>query len=279
MEQKINPLKGFFRQYKIYIRLPSGTSYYEPGVINFTESGEVGIMPMTGQDEIILKNPDALLNGEALCEVIRSCVPAVSDPRKLLTNDIDAIITAVRYATFNDSLETDVTCPACGHEGHYKIDLEYAINNMTYLEDQYIVHLDNGLSVFVKPYGYPEIMKGLHTEFERSKMIRSVEGNNMTEEQRLSMFSEAIRKMAEITFDLLASSIVKIVNEQHGVDVSDRSFILEFLKNADKKYIDQVSDMVKAINEIGVSKEFKSVCEKCNHNWLAPIDFNPVNFS
>ena len=278
MEQKLNPLKGFFRQYKIYIRLPSGTKYYEPGVINFTEAGEIGILPMTGQDEIILKNPDALLNGEALCEVIRSCVPAVNDPRKLLTNDIDAIITAVRYATFNDSLETDITCPSCGHNGHYKIDLEYAINNMTFLEDQYIVHLDNGLSVFVKPYGYKEIMKGLHTEFERSKLIRSVEGSNMTEEQRLAMFSESIKKMAEITFDLLSSSIIKIVNESQDIDVSDRLYILEFLKNSDKKYIDQISDTVKKINEVGISKEFESVCEKCSHHWLAPIDFNPVNF-
>ena len=279
MEQKPNPLKGFFRQYKLYIRLPSGTKYYEPGVVNFTESGEVGILPMTGQDEIILKNPDALLNGEALCEVIRSCAPAVSDPRKLLTNDIDAIITAIRYATFNDSLETDVVCPACGHNGHYKIDLEYAINNMTFLEDQYIIYLDNDLSIFVKPYGYAEIMKGLHSEFERSKMIRSIEGTNMTEEQRLSMFSESIRKMAEITFDLISRSIIKIVNESQKIDVSDRSFILEFLRNSNKKYIDQISDTIKQINEIGIRKDYETVCEKCQHQWLAPVDFNPVNFS
>jgi hypothetical protein len=90
-----NPLKNFFRQYKLFIRLPSGDQYYPDGTVDYNASGEVGIMAMTGQDELILKNPDALLNGEALVQVISSCVPAVRNVRALLTNDIDALITAI----------------------------------------------------------------------------------------------------------------------------------------------------------------------------------------
>ena len=68
MEQnvrQVNPLKQYFRAIKMYLKIPSGTSYYSPDVITFTDGGEVGVLPMTGNDELILKNPDALLNGEA----------------------------------------------------------------------------------------------------------------------------------------------------------------------------------------------------------------------
>ena len=82
-----NPLTQYFRQFKLYLKLPSGIAYYTTDQVQFTDSGEIGVMPMTGKDELSLKNPDALLNGEALVEVIKSCVPGVKNPRVLLTND------------------------------------------------------------------------------------------------------------------------------------------------------------------------------------------------
>lgn len=274
-----NPLKQYFRQFKIYIRLPSGTDYYPSGTIDFTDSGEVGIMPMTGRDEIILKNPDALLNGEAMVQVITSCVPAVKDAKKLLTNDIDALITGIRYATYNDGLETDLNCPSCGHEGHFKLDLAYALENMTYLEGEYAVHLDSGLSVIVRPYIYPEVIAGLHSEFERSKLIRSVESENISDERRIKVFSEALRAMTETSFRLVAESIIKIVDERAGIDVSSKEHIREFLQNIDKKSINKITDLINEINQIGIQRNFTANCEKCQHQWQAPMDFNPVNFS
>jgi hypothetical protein len=60
----------------------------------------------------------------------------------LLTNDIDALITAIRYATFNDSLETTLKCPVCSIENTFKLDLQYALDNMEFLEPEYVVNLD-----------------------------------------------------------------------------------------------------------------------------------------
>ena len=281
MEQQVrqNPLKQYFRQFKLFLKLPSGTSYYAPGAIAFTDSGEVGVMPMTGTDELILKNPDALLNGEALTEVLRSCVPAVSDPRLLLTNDIDALITAVRYATYNDSLETELRCPECSQENLFKLDLQYSLDNMTYLESEYVVNLPSGLSVFVKPYGFPELLKGLHAQFEQSKITRSIENENISEEQRMKLFSTAFKELSSITYSLICNSIVKIVDESKNINVSDKDFIRDFLNNTDKKSIDQISDLIKEINQIGIKKTFTAVCQKCEHTWESEVDFNPVNFS
>lgn len=273
-----NPLKQYFRSYKIYIGLPSGTTYYTPDVIEFTEKGEIGVMAMTGNDELILKNPDALLNGEAIVEVIRSCIPAVKNPRALLTNDIDTLITAIRYATYNDTLETSIKCPNCSHENTYKLDLRYSLDNMSTLEPEYFVNLDSGLVVYVKPYAFPEILAALHAQFEQSKLAKAVDSDSVSDTERSKIFSKAFKDIAKSKFDIMCGSIVKIVNNEN-LNVSDKTYIKEFLQNIDKKSVDKISDLIAEINKVGIKKTFTATCEKCNHVWESEIDFNPVNFS
>lgn len=277
--QQSNPLKQFFRQFKMYLKIPSGTSYYKPGIIEFTDKGEIGILPMTGQDEMTLKNPDALLNGEALIEVLTSCVPAVKQPRALLTNDIDALITAIRYATYNDSLETDLKCPKCGHDNNFKLDLQYALDNMTELEPEYVINLDSGLSVFVRPYAFPELLKALHAQFEQTKMKRAFENSDMEDKKKSELLTKSFKELAIIKFDLMTAGVVKVVNESQGINVTEPKFIREFLQNIDKKSADKVGDLIDEINQIGIKRSFTAKCEKCNHEWESDIDFNPVNFS
>ena len=281
MEQNLqqNPLKQYFRQIKIYLKLPSGTTYYDANVVKFTESGEVGVMPMTGKDELALKNPDALLNGEALVEVIRSCVPSVKTPKALLSNDIDALITAIRFATFNDSLETSLRCPNCNAENTFKLDLEYALDNMEYLDPEYVVNLDSGVSVYIRPHSFPDVLKGLHAQFEQQKLSRMLENDMLPEEQKSELFGKAFKEMAVITYDLILNSIIKVVDESNNVNVDNRSHIREFLANIDNKSVEKIADMIKEINQIGIKKTFLAKCEKCEHTWENEIDFNPVNFS
>ncbi len=281
MKQEIrqNPLKGYFRQYKLFLKLPSGTSYYAPNVVKFTDTGEIGIMPMTGKDELILKNPDALLNGEALTEVIKSCVPEVNDPRALLTNDIDALITAIRYATYNDALETELACPKCDHKTLFKLNLQYSLDNMSFLDSEYVVNLDNGLSVFVKPYGFPELLRGLHAQFEQSKLTRAIENESITEDQRMKLFATAFKELSVITYALMLNSVLKVVDESKNINVDNKDDIKEFLQNIDKKSSDKISDLIKEINQIGIKRSFTAVCDKCKHSWESEVDFNPVNFS
>ncbi len=274
-----NPLKNYFRTFKLYMKLPSGMSYYTPDVVTFTDKGEIGVLPMTGKDELAFKNPDALLNGEALIEVLTSCVPAVKLPRALLTNDIDALITAIRYATYNDALETELKCPKCGHDNVFKLDLQYALDNMTELEPEYVINLETGLSVFLKPYTFPDLLKGLHSNFEQTKLQRAVESQNLSDAQRSAIYGTAFKEIATVKFELMLSGIVKVVDEGRGVNVTDKKFIKEFLYNIDKKSVDKIHDLLTKINQIGIKRTFTAKCTECEHEWESEIDFNPVNFS
>ena len=62
-EIKPNPLMKHFRQPKLYIDLPSKGLFYPQGTLELTEDGKVAVYAMTAKDEIMIKTPDALLNG------------------------------------------------------------------------------------------------------------------------------------------------------------------------------------------------------------------------
>ena len=51
MTENANPLNKYFRQPAIYVSLPSKTDY-PTEVVTKSETGEIGIMPMTAKDEI-----------------------------------------------------------------------------------------------------------------------------------------------------------------------------------------------------------------------------------
>ena len=78
-----NPLQKYFRQPKIFIKLPSKGLYYDREVLN-GDHNNVPIFAMTGMDEIIYKTPDALYSGEATIKVIESCCPYITNAQKNL---------------------------------------------------------------------------------------------------------------------------------------------------------------------------------------------------
>ena len=65
-----NPLRKYFRQPKVYITLPSRGKYYAEGVLDMPSTNELPVFAMTAKDELIIKTPDALLNGQATVEII-----------------------------------------------------------------------------------------------------------------------------------------------------------------------------------------------------------------
>ena len=90
---KMNQLNKYFRKPKIYIKLPTGGKFNPE--METTVLDEVGVLPMTALDEITLKNPDALLNGEAIVNVIKSCCPDIPEPKKMCNIDVEALFLAI----------------------------------------------------------------------------------------------------------------------------------------------------------------------------------------
>ena len=116
--QSSNPLAKYFRQPKIYISLPSQGKYYPPGVLVETENGEYPVYSMTARDELTFKTPDPLFNGQATVDVIQSCFPHIKDAWRIPSIDMDAILIAIRIATFGEDLDIDIKIPETTIETH-----------------------------------------------------------------------------------------------------------------------------------------------------------------
>ena len=70
-----NPLRQYFRRPAVFLNLPTGGESYTEDVIEFPDNKELPVYPMTAIDEITTKTPDALFNGSAMVEIIKSCIP------------------------------------------------------------------------------------------------------------------------------------------------------------------------------------------------------------
>lgn len=110
-----NPLNDYFRKPEVSVRLPAGT-WYHNGEVDFNMSGEVDVYSMLPADEIMLTNPDALVTGTAISEILKSCVPAVKRPEDLYYPDVNALLLAIQKATYGSKLTQGAICPKCAEK-------------------------------------------------------------------------------------------------------------------------------------------------------------------
>lgn len=115
-----NPLARHFRQPKLFITLPSGGNYYPQGTLEPTENMQFPVFAMTAKDEIMFKTPDALLNGQSTVSVIQSCMPNIKNAWMVPSIDIDAILVAIRIATYGDKMDLEFKVPNTQEERAYE---------------------------------------------------------------------------------------------------------------------------------------------------------------
>ncbi len=281
MNQQTNPLSQFYRKEAIHVKLPSRGNFYGEDIIELDSNGEVGILPMTAQDEILLKSPDALLTGKAITDVIESCVPAVKKPRKLLSCDIDTLMISIRKASYGDEADMELACPNCNEMNKFSLDLDIILNQAETLDSSYEVILPDGLTVFILPGTYETLLKQYKAAFENVKAQRAI-ANTASDDAALNMLSQAFRELTKLNFELLHTAIDRIVfTDEEGAEqtVSEKKHIVEFIKNVDKRAVDLIDEKIAEVNKIGINRTYKAVCRHCEHEWDALIEFNPVNFS
>lgn len=275
----VSPLQKYYRTAQIYISLPSGKNFYKKDVLELSDSGEVGVMPMTAKDELLLTSPDGLLNGESLAEILRSCVKGLHNPKGLIINDIEVLMLAIQYATYGKKNETEVVCPACNHLNTFNIDLQNVLETVKFLNPPFPVNLSSGLTVFVRPYSYTDTMKALSMSLEQSKLKRIMEDQVSTEEQKLSMFGELFKRVSSLNQDLVVNCVHKVVSETDNINVEDKAQIKDFMFNISSEDARLVEQEIAKVNKITYNNQLHVTCQKCKHEWDSDLNLNPVNFS
>ena len=269
-----NPLKQYFRRPAIYITLPStGTSYTE-SVINMPESGELPVYPMTAIDEITTKTPDALFNGTAIVELIKSCVPNIIDPWKITSNDLDAILIAIRSASQGNELEIESQCTSCKELATYGVNLVGILSTLKSgdYNKEFIV---NDLSIKFRPLTYKEMNDANIGQFQIQKLFSELEKLE-SDEDRAKKTQEALKAITEVTMNILSKTIEYIATP--GARVTETEYILDFLKNCDKQSYVSIRNNHNELKSQSELKPLKIKCIHCNHEYEQAFAMNPADF-
>ena len=285
MTNKHNPLSAYFRAPKMFTPIPSEGKFYTDKVVEMPETKELPVFSMTAKDEMIMKNPDALLNGEAVAQVIQSCVPNVKNARAMMSSDIDVLLVAIQGATYGDDVEVTAECPKCNETQTGAASVEAAIDSMGKLEESYIIE-HNGLTIEIRPFTYASTIKAGITNFQSTRSLQALA--DVTDEmERLRLFNDNFKQIAELNFSLIADSVATVsFTDEDGetVIVDDREQIIEFLNNAENAVGKKIEEKIQTINSIGINHEMAMQCEKCLDENGEPylfesrVNFDPVNF-
>lgn len=279
-QTKVNPLAGLMRQPKLHIKLPSQGSFWPDGAIELAD--EYAVYSMTAKDELLLRNPATQVGGQALVDVVQSCIPNIKNAWETPGLDLDTILIAIRIATYGTVLETSVTVE--GIEQTYPVNLldvlENILENITWVDQ---LTLENGMIVFLKPLPYKAIAKAGSEATETQKIIALVNNEKLNEEQKIEKFKESFLKITDLTLGAVADSISKIVTEDNQI-VENPKYIQEFMEQCDRDIFNSIRAR---ISELTVQNSIRPIYAKATKEMIqlgspedieVPIVFTPSNF-
>jgi len=280
--KKVNPLASYMRQPKIYITLPSQGKWWAEGSLELTENGEYPVYSMTARDELIFKTPDALLNGQAMVDVIQSCMPNIKNAWNIPTIDFDLILVAIRIATYGEKMSVKHNIPVINEEVDYDLDLRVVLDQQQ--QNQWIeqIAVSEDFIVYVKPLTYRDLTKTSLKAFETQRILTMVNDGTLSDEKKLEIFNESFSNLTKVTVDIVASSVYKITTAEH--EVTDIEFIKEFVNNADKEVFKSIENHITELKKQNDLKslEFSTTEEQQKQGapatYKIPLSFNNSDF-
>ena len=283
MTENTNPLGKYYRQPQIYIKLPSGGRYYPKEVYTPTETGEIPILPMTAKDEMAFKTPDAMINGQSTVDVIKSCVPNLLDPWKMVNYDTDAVLLAIRIATFGETMDVSYNIPGPDEKQTSSVNLPALLEDINKIQIEDYATTSKGFKVKIQPLDYKTLTKVQIAKFEQQKMYGTINSSTLTEEQKQTAFSKSFETLNTVNFSLLLDSIQEITTPD-GAVVTDKQQIMDFVSNSDTKTVREIEEKLIALRlqaqmkPIKVKATEEQIKKGVPATFEVPITFDNSNF-
>lgn len=277
MTQTNNPLGQYFRKPGLNVALPSGGKFYKtpPKV---TVDGEIAVYPMTAKDELLVKNADSLLNGDAIVQLIKSCVPDISDPKEMPNPDVDAVLLAIRKATYGEKMEITASCPCNEWSGTYSIGVDNLLMKIKNIDPVNDVILTNGLVVRITPSTLADQNRLGMVQFENVRKLQAVMDSD-DEDLKLRVSNEVTGRNIELAQEIITKVILSVATPE-GQEVSDRAAIGEWLSQLETGEFKKIEDKIRLINQSGAETKVEVGCGKegCDKRFDIEFTLDPVSF-
>lgn len=270
-----NPLNKYFRTAGIHVKLPSDGKYWADGALQLPVTGEIPVLPMTAKDEILLKTPDALLNGSGIVEVMQDCCPSIVDGWQMPSVDVDYVLIAIRIASFGHNMEISAECPHCKAENDYDVDLRSILDGIKMPDYATPVTVDD-LRITLMPQRYFSVTQTNRIEFEEEQIIKSLHAEGVADDVKEAIVKQNIAKVAELNIQILTDSTESITTPESVV--VDKKFIREFYENTSNANIKSVKKRLRELNAEAAIKPVSVSCNECEKEFDIAIEFDYSNF-
>lgn len=276
-----NPLEKLYRHKTFYTTLPSGGKFYPSG-IKLSADGELGIMPMSAADEIKLKTPDTLFNGEALYDLFRSTIPDIARPEEIPVCDVDKLLLSIRVASQGKQLDVKGRCPKCDKTETYAVDLTVIMNTAQQIDASPIIEIDENLTIEIRPFTLQNQIKSQIESFFQQRMQNLLRGDDkMSEEEKIKRFNEALVGAIAMQTTQIAECIVKVTmtdDEGNETVVTNPEHIFQWVENMDSATYDKIHAGIDALSDPKIDERINVKCPECEHEYKMTVNLDPVNF-
>jgi len=240
-------------------RLPSGGLFYTDEELDMSSAkdGEVHVYPMNALDEIVIRSPDKILNGMAIAEVFKRCIPEIKQPAKLFAKDVDFLMMALRHVTYGPTIDMSYTHTCEGAKEHqYTINIDEFISSAksidpTTINEQFTVTVPNGQIVKLHPIRFRDVI-----EIMQSSKYDQTQSSSVQRQ----------------IFDTLVTVIASVD------EVTDKAMIYEWVTTVPSQWFRQISESIDKNSDWG-PKTIKTVkCLDCKAEIELELPLNPILF-
>lgn len=270
-----NPLRQYFRQPAIYVKLPSQGKFYPDNGIDLPPNGEMPIYPMTAIDEITYRTPDALFNGQAMVNVFQSTAPNIRNGWDIPAMDIDTLLIAVRIASYGPEMDFGTTCPNCSHESENTLDLRSVLDRIR--APDYSKTIQSGdMEIVFRPMTYKNLNENNQLQFEEQKVLQMMPDADIPETDKITAMNNALKKITDITVQALSQSIAMV--KTPTAMVQEPEFIRELLQNCDRKLFNQIREHIVNLKAQAEMQPLDLTCPECSHKYIQAVTLDMTSF-
>jgi bacterioferritin-associated ferredoxin len=270
----VNPLFKHFRQPSVYVKLPSKGKFWPPDALDMPPNEELPVYPMTIKDEVLIKTPDALMNGSGVANVIQSCCPNIKDPWALPATDLDTLLISIRIASYGSFMDVDTSCPHCKAENTHPVDLRVLIDEVKTPNFDPIEI--NDLTFHFRPQTFKSLNANNLISYEQQKLIDAITNSDLPEEEKTKQFNLMFPRLTDMNIMALVSCIEGI--EVDSNYVSDMNHIKEFVSNCDRSIYKAIREQVDQIINSSKIPPVNMQCNECSEQYSTEILFEQSNF-
>lgn len=269
-----NPLQQYFRRPGIYIALPTGGKFYDASTVDMPENKQFAVYPMTSIDEITTRTPDAVFSGQAVVDVIHSCIPNIKNAWNINICDMDTILIAIKIASNGESMDVSSVCPACKHDNTFGVNLVSLLNKQKIADYGQLFDIGD-LKIKFKPLTFKESNKNNLMQYELQKVLETLDTYENTEE-KAKYTSETIKKLNTLMVEIVSETIECIVTPE--TKVSDKTFIKEYLVNCDRQTNNFIKEQSVKLKNESQMQPLNMKCQSCGHEYRQDLILNVTDF-